>query len=57
MGLNWVIPWLLHFGPEHGLGVKDIERLRDLAGPRWGRGVTDLPPSALVPEIRQVIPG
>ena len=57
MGLNWVIPWLLHFGPEHGLGVKDIERLRDLAGPRWGRGVTDLPPSALVPEIGQVIPG
>ena len=57
MGLNWVIPWLEHFGPEHGLGVKDIERLRDLAGPRWGRGVTDLPPSALVPEIGQVISG
>jgi hypothetical protein len=57
MGLNWVIPWLEHFGPEHGLGVKDVARLRELAGPRWGRGVTDLPPSALVPEIGQVIPG
>jgi hypothetical protein len=57
MGLNWVIPWLEHFGPERGLGVKDIARLRDLAGPRWGRGVTDLPPSALVPDMDHVIPG
>jgi hypothetical protein len=57
MGLNWVIPWLEHFGPERGLGVKDIARLRELAGPRWGRGVTDLPQSALVPEMRHVISG
>jgi hypothetical protein len=57
MGLNWVIRWLEHFGPEQGLGVKDIARLRELAGPRWGRGVTDLPPSALVPDIGHVIPG
>ena len=57
MGVNWVIPWLEHFGPEHGLGVKDIARLRELAGPRWGRGVTDLPPSALVPDMDHVIPG
>ena len=57
MGLNWVIPWLEHFGPEHGLGVKDIARLRELAGPRWGRGVTDLPSSALVPDMGHVIPG
>ena len=57
MGLNWVIPWLEHFGPEHGLGAKDIARLRELAGPRWGRGVTDLPSSALVPDVGHVIPG
>ena len=57
MGLNWVIPWLEHFRPEHGLGVEDIARLRELAGPRWGRGVTDLSSSALVPEIGHVIPG
>jgi hypothetical protein len=58
LGLNWVIPWLEHFGPEHGLGVKDVARLRELAGPRWGRGVTDLPPSALVPDMgSHVIPG
>lgn len=57
MGLNWVIPWLEHFGPEHGLGVKDIARLREFAGPRWGRGVTDLPSSELVPDMGHVIPG
>jgi hypothetical protein len=57
MRLNWVIRWLEHFDPEHGLGVKDIERLRELAGPRWGHGVTDLPLSALVPEFDEVIPG
>jgi hypothetical protein len=50
MGLNWVIPWIEHFEPEHGLGVKDIKRLRELAGPHWERGVTDLP-VALVPDI------
>lgn len=57
MGLSWVIQWLEHFGPENGLGVKDVQRLHEMGGPRWGRGVTDLPPSALVPEIRRVIPG
>jgi hypothetical protein len=40
--------------PEHGLGIKGIERLRELAVPRWGRVVTDLPLSALVPEFGQV---
>ncbi|MBV9196109.1 MAG: hypothetical protein JO168_18390 [Solirubrobacterales bacterium] len=57
MGLNSVIPWLQHFGPENGLGVKDIERLNEMGGPRWGRGVTDLPASALVPRIGPVMPG
>ena len=51
MGLDWLIPWLEHFGTENGLGVKDIERLRELAGPRWGRPVTDIPLSAHIPTI------
>jgi hypothetical protein len=51
IGLNWLIPWLEHFGPEHGLGAKDLERLRTLAGPRWGRPVTDVPLSDHVPTI------
>ena len=53
MGLNWVIPWLEHFGPEDGLGVKDIERLREMAGPRWGRRMG----TALGPLIPGKIPG
>ena len=51
MGLDWLIGWLEHFGPENGLGVKDLERLRELAGPRWGRPVTDVPLSAHIPNI------
>ena len=51
MGPDWLIPWLEHFGPEHGLGVKDIERLRALAGPRWGHPVRDVPLSAHIPNI------
>ena len=54
MGLNSVIPWLRHFGSEHGLGVEDIRRVRELAGPHWGEGVTDLPASALVPDLGQL---
>jgi len=51
MGLDWVIRWLEHFGPEHGLGATDIERLRARAGPHWGRPVTDIPLSAHIPTI------
>jgi hypothetical protein len=51
IGLDWLIPWLEHFGAETGLGVKDLERLRELAGPRWGRPVTDVPLSAHIPTI------
>lgn len=51
IGLSSLIPWLEHFGTEHGLGVKDLELLRALAGPRWGRPVTDVPLSAHVPTI------
>ena len=42
MGLDSLIPWLNHFGPEHGIGVKDIERFRDLAAPH-GNGARVLP--------------
>jgi hypothetical protein len=37
MGLDWLVggPSASAFG--HGLAVKDIERLDDLAGPRWSR--------------------
>lgn len=51
MGLDWVTRWLEHFGPEHGLGIADIERLRAMAGPHWGRPVTDVPLSAHIPSI------
>lgn len=51
MGVEWLLRWLEHFGPENGLGVKDLERLRELAGPRWGRPVTDVPLSAHIPTI------
>jgi hypothetical protein len=47
MGLDWVIPWLEHFGTDHGLGVTDVERFNALAGPHWdrpvARGVPGLP--------------
>jgi hypothetical protein len=47
MGLDWVIPWIEHFGTEHGLGVTDVERFNALAGPHWerpvARGVQGLP--------------
>jgi hypothetical protein len=51
MGVEWLLRWLEHFGPENGIGVKDLERLRELAGPRWGRPVTDVPLSAHIPTI------
>jgi hypothetical protein len=41
MGLDWVIPWLKHFGTQHGFGTTDIQRLRAMARPRLGQ----LPPS------------
>jgi hypothetical protein len=47
MGLDWVIPWLEHFGTDHGLGVTDLERFNAMAGPHWdrpvARGVQALP--------------
>ena len=51
LGLGWLLAWVEHFGPSHGLGVADIARLRELAGPRWGQPVTDVPLSAHIPTI------
>jgi len=36
MGLDWLIPWIKHFGPDHGLSVTDLNRLRELASPQPG---------------------
>ena len=47
MGLEWLVRWIEHFGPEHGLGVKDVERLRVLAHPR-----RDTPP----PRVPEAVP-
>ena len=51
MGPDWVIRWLEHFGHTHGIGATDIQRLRELAGPRWQRPVSDVPASAHIPNI------
>ena len=51
MGLDWLIRWLEHFECDNGLGVQDLERLRELAGPRWGRPASDVPLSAHIPTI------
>ena len=37
MGRDSLIPWLEHFGGEYGLGVGDIARFREMAGPHWER--------------------
>jgi hypothetical protein len=34
MGLEWLVPWISHFGSDHGLNAEDIDRLRQLATPR-----------------------
>jgi hypothetical protein len=49
MGLDWVIAWLEHFGPDHGLSVEDVERFNALAGPHWDRPVARGVPA--IPDI------
>jgi hypothetical protein len=44
MGLDWLIRWIEHFGPGHGLGVTDLQRLRELSHPKPG-------PVARVPDV------
>jgi hypothetical protein len=36
MGLEWLIPWIEHFGTDHGLGITDLNHLRELATPKPG---------------------
>jgi hypothetical protein len=36
MGLDWLTRCVEHFGPDHGLGIGDLPRLRELATPRPG---------------------
>ena len=55
MGLDWLIPWMQHFGHEHGLGVEDVARLNELAGPNWSRHVKPGPPP--VPDVDAEVRG
>jgi hypothetical protein len=45
MGGDWVIEWLLHFRPEHGLSAGDLERFDRLAQPNWLTGAIPCAPS------------
>ena len=36
MGLESLIAWIKHFGTDHGLGITDLRRLRELATPKPG---------------------
>ena len=36
MGLESLIAWIEHFGTDHGLGITDLRRLRELATPKPG---------------------
>jgi hypothetical protein len=36
MGLESLIAWIEHFGTDHGLGITDLRRLRELAAPKPG---------------------
>jgi hypothetical protein len=38
MGLESLIAWIEHFGTDHGLGITDLRRLRELAAPKPGPG-------------------
>jgi hypothetical protein len=49
MGLDWVIPWLEHFGHDHGLGGEDIKHFNTLAGPHWGHPTAPVPPG--IPDL------
>ena len=51
MGLDWLIPWMQHFGHEHGLGVDDVAHLNELAGPNWSRHVIPGPPPVPMPDV------
>lgn len=54
LGLDWLLPWMEHFGHQHGLGTDDIKRFRALAKPDWSRPVAQVPPG--IPIINNPIP-
>ena len=37
LGVDWLLPWMFGFGPEHGLGHGDVRHLHEAAGPVWSR--------------------
>ena len=37
LGVDWLQPWILGFGPEYGLRNGDIRRLDEASGPCWDR--------------------
>lgn len=37
LGVDWLLPWMFGFGPEHGLGHGEVSRLHEAAGPVWSR--------------------
>lgn len=45
VGGNSLIEWLAHFGTEHGLGPRDLERFEQLAKPNWLTAAIPAPPS------------
>lgn len=44
LGVDWLIPWMEHFGHQHGLGTDDIKRFRTISKPDWTRPVAPVPP-------------
>jgi hypothetical protein len=53
LGLDWLLPWMEHFGHQHGLGTDDIKHFRALAKPDWSRPVAPVPPG--IPIINTAI--
>jgi hypothetical protein len=45
VGGDWLIEWLEHFGPEHGLGAADLAHFAGLAEPDWLKPAIPTPPS------------
>jgi hypothetical protein len=43
LGVDWLVPWMEHFGHEHGLGIEDVARFKALAVPDWSRPVAPVP--------------
>jgi hypothetical protein len=44
LGVDWLVPWMEHFGHQHGLGTDDIHHFRTISKPDWSRPVAPVPP-------------